>query len=505
MQDTEAPVPPRTPSTLKDFLFCAPERERGQGPQSPAKFPSIRKRQRAPPPPQEATPLDFQPGSNLENDPTNREMMLKLSAENLELKHQISVISSQLTTLQSSMAAQIGAFTAQMANMAQQIARLPRSANPSQTNQPTTTPPKLATKPTTLKLTLQKKAPQVQSQQAKLKDPVSYAGVAAQGEMPTTDISTKNIGKRNQKSVKTLKPLYEPNDQKVIIQLHPSTPPAKDIQTTWQYLRIANKAVREYCKELDYCFIRCHVTLKQNLVLQTSLKTKGSDFLPYLDAIKNALQEEAKLQVTAIDGESRWSKFLLHGVPVTSTMGEVASSIMQSYPGAFKLAQTPRWLTTDAKRQASDRGMSTVVLSIAGQHTLQSLGHQHLYVCNSRCRLDKYLPFGPSSQCGNCYRFGHPTSMCQDKKPTCGVCGKEHATRFHPCPAPDCSGGGRCLHSPTHCVNCNNSLYSSINPLCPTRAKVRLQKENSGTTPEFDTSVQLHPPAPPNTHDPMQS
>ena len=93
--------------------------------------------------------MDFQPGSNLENDPTNREMMLKLSAENLDLKHQISVISSQLTTLQSSMAAQIGAFTAQMANMAQQIARLPRSANPSQTNQPTTTPPKLATKPVT--------------------------------------------------------------------------------------------------------------------------------------------------------------------------------------------------------------------------------------------------------------------------------------------------------------------------------------------------------------------
>ena len=41
--------------------------------------------------------------------------MLKLSAENLGLKHQISVISVQLTTFQTSVAAQI---TAQMANMA---------------------------------------------------------------------------------------------------------------------------------------------------------------------------------------------------------------------------------------------------------------------------------------------------------------------------------------------------------------------------------------------------
>ena len=81
--------------------------------------------------------------------------------------------------------------------------------------------------------------------------------------------------------------------------------------------------------------------------------------------------------------------------------------------------------------------MSSVVLSIAGQHTLQSLGYQYLFICNSRCRLAKYLPFVPGSQCGNCCKFGHPASMCQDKLPTCGVCGKEHLTRHRPCPAQD--------------------------------------------------------------------
>ena len=57
-------------------------------------------------------------------------------------------------------------------------------------------------------------------------------------------------------------------------------------------------------------------------------------------------------------------------------MEEVALSIQQSYPGVLKLAQTPRWLTTESGRWTSTKGMSTVVLSIAGQHTLQSLGHQ---------------------------------------------------------------------------------------------------------------------------------
>ena len=156
---------------------------------------------------------------------------------------------------------------------------------------------------------------------------------------------------------------------------------------------MANRAVREYQKNLDYCFIRCHITMKQNLVLQTSTKTQGPDYLPYLEAIKSRLEEEGKLRFTSIDGfvlilvflyrymdpeglwqsidgESRWSKFLLHGVPTVASMEEAALSIQPSCPGVLKLAQTPRWLTTESKRQASAWGMSTVVLSIAGHHTL---------------------------------------------------------------------------------------------------------------------------------------
>ena len=109
---------------------------------------------------------------------------------------------------------------------------------------------------------------------------------------------------------------------------------------------MANRAVREYQKGPDYCFVQCHVTQKQNLVLQTSTKTKGTDYLPNLDAIKAKIEQEAKLQVTSIEGEPRWSKFLLYGVPISATMEDVAISIQQSYPAVLKLAETPTWLTT---------------------------------------------------------------------------------------------------------------------------------------------------------------
>lgn len=69
------------------------------------------------------------------------------------------------------------------------------------------------------------------------------------------------------------------------------------------------------------------MTQKQNLVLQTSIKTQGSDYFPCLEAIKANLEEEAKLKVTVIDGESLWSKFLLHGAPTSTSMEDVALSI----------------------------------------------------------------------------------------------------------------------------------------------------------------------------------
>ena len=101
-------------------------------------------------------------------------------------------------------------------------------------------------------------------------------------------------------------------------------------------------------------------------------------------------------------------KMSLPSVPLSHKPN--ALLIRRSYPDTLKPAQTPP-MADDAKCQTSSKGRSSVVLSIAGQHTLQSLEYQYLFICDSKYRLDKYLAFGPSSQCSNCCRFGHPTAM----------------------------------------------------------------------------------------------
>lgn len=308
----------------------------------------------APPPPSASTFI-FESGNP---GPAFVPETQSLCDENRDLKHQLSVLSTQLASFQASMSSQIGSLSAQVINLSHQVAKLSASApvTPTKTYSsagtlwtylvPATGPPPPPPAKPTLKLSLQKKqsvlAPEPTSQAQNLPKGTSYANVTAVDSEAKKTFAVVSHNKPKPQKKGPLKPLYNPNDQKVVVQVHLDTLPQTSVQMTWQYLQMANHAVCEYQKDLDYCFIRCHVTMKQNLVLQTSTKTQGTDYLPYLEVIKTQLEEEGKLCVTAIDGEPRWSKFLLHGVSTLATMEEVAIFIQQSYPGVLKLAQTPR-------------------------------------------------------------------------------------------------------------------------------------------------------------------
>lgn len=56
-------------------------------------------------------------------------MMHKVLADNLKLRHQFSVLASQIATLQTGMNAQLGGMSAQVANPSQQVASANSCAN----------------------------------------------------------------------------------------------------------------------------------------------------------------------------------------------------------------------------------------------------------------------------------------------------------------------------------------------------------------------------------------
>lgn len=59
-------------------------------------------------------------------------------------------------------------------------------------------------------------------------------------------------------------------------------------------------------------------------------------------------------------------------------------------------------------------------------------------------------------QCGRCLQFDHPTSSCQERRPTCGICGGDHAASA--CKSQDV----------TKCGNCGGD-HVAFSTRCPAR------------------------------------
>jgi hypothetical protein len=171
------------------------------------------------------------------------------------------------------------------------------------------------------------------------------------------------------------------------------------------------------------------------LVLTTAPTHRNVDYSNYLAIAKDALKDLKPEEVTLT---SRMTKFLVHGIPTFYTPDEVRKDIGIENP-PVKLTETPRWLTSDGKRQGQQA--STMVIAICGTATLKDLG-ECVIVASKRCTVETYLTFGPSTQCNFCQRYCHPSQRCPFEKdkhlPTCAICAGPHLTELHTCTLDPC-------------------------------------------------------------------
>lgn len=254
----------RNPLIVSSALqhFIAPARERGRS-NSPTKFPAVKKRPRVPTPPTRNTTRDEGPEPQSHDQPPSsdfefntvaadlaalRNMMQIVMTDNQALKGQVSYLTSQITTLNANM----GSMSAKITNLNHTTANTgkPHASNVTEQDGPSsaTAAPKQTAKPQpkpkpTLKLSLGGKNADKPTSTEKPpgNNNNTYAGAAASA--PESAGFTTVVNKKKKEKEKLLKPQYDPNDQRVIIQVHPDTPPATDVQTTWRYMRLANKAV----------------------------------------------------------------------------------------------------------------------------------------------------------------------------------------------------------------------------------------------------------------------
>ena len=172
-------------------------------------------------------------------------MLRQILGDNAALKGQISYLTKYVTMLNT----KVGQVDSKIADLTK-AARTDNSApaNTTSTPEPATVQAAATTlqagKPTAvmamLKLSIQKKdqprttaTAQAAAQHQLHQAGTSYAIAAATtgGTTEYTLVTSQARGKK-EPAPKPLKPLYDPNDQKVIIQLHPDSPSREQVQET---------------------------------------------------------------------------------------------------------------------------------------------------------------------------------------------------------------------------------------------------------------------------------
>jgi hypothetical protein len=148
---------------------------------------------------------------------------------------------------------------------------------------------------------------------------------------------------------------------------------------------------------------------------------------------------------------------------------ELHDSILNSRGISISAA---RFLNPDRSSRAEKRAFS-VVVNVDSEDVSALLPSLHLF--GGSRRVERAYSSYPSTQCRNCWEFGHVQQRCRTPHPVCPLCSLHHSKNEHRCPNPSCPGGGNlrsvlncCLASPAKCPNCEGDHSASFRE-CPAR------------------------------------
>ena len=140
-------------------------------------------------------------------------------------------------------------------------------------------------------------------------------------------------------------------------------------------------------------------------------------------------------------------------------LGENGSAALKQEIETFNnitIVGNPRWLSRN-RREGQQSG--SLVFAVNNEETRATiLKKGRLTIAGGTSRMVKYITSSPTSQCGHCQKFGHPTGSC--KTIVCRFCAASHKTAEHSCS--QCTIIGKpCEHTTPKCANCKGSHFSN--------------------------------------------
>jgi len=269
----------------------------------------------------------------------------------------------------------------------------------------------------------------------------TYAQVAEKQPREFTEVR----GKKARKETILLKS-YPTADWLIFFSL--TTAPNNCKEAADRALQVANKTITTHADIEHPPLILANITATNNLIFTVAPQHLSTSYEPYLAILEEALYE---FPIASSRVSQRWTCFIVHGIPTTTTPESARTKIESSYP-SLRMGQTLRWLTSRERRQGKEA--SSMIVTFIGEMTKKSLGATSLAVFNRECTIAEYITFSPATQCNKCQTFGHPMQRCTASKHICAVCAQPHPTKDHPYAITNCRAGHSCNHPPICCANC---------------------------------------------------
>jgi len=125
-------------------------------------------------------------------------------------------------------------------------------------------------------------------------------------------------------------------------------------------------------------------------------------------------------------------------------------------------------------RDSRETKRATSVVITVDPHNVQALT-SGVVILSQKRKVELAFSSSKTSECKNCWRYGHTHQRCPATHPTCPICELHHTRAAHRCQNPTCSRSGDnkpvpscCPTSPPLCCNCGDDHTATFRE-CPAR------------------------------------
>ena len=136
-----------------------------------------------------------------------------------------------------------------------------------------------------------------------------------------------------------------------------------------------------------------------------------------------------------------------------------------------------------------------MVVTVNPQHV--SALTSGVFILWQKRKVELAFSVNRTSQCRNCWRYGHAHQQCPATHPTCPICALHHTRASDRCENPTCPRSGNnkpvpscCPTSPLHSCNCGNN-YTATFKECPARPSPTSPTRPASTVPPGQDPIDI--------------